>query len=49
MQLTGSKGVQDLLRLGGKGDLQGIVKGIKTWPYWQMVRLDGKDDIQGIL
>ena len=36
MQQTCAKGVKDKARLGGKGDLLGIVQEIETWPYYQM-------------
>ena len=33
MQQTGAKEVQDLTRLGGKGNLLEIVQEIVTWQY----------------
>ena len=37
MLQTSSKGVQDLTRLGEKGNSQGIQLEIKIWPYYHMV------------
>ena len=37
MQQTNTKRVQDLTRLGGKGDPLGIVQKIQIWPLYQMV------------
>ena len=37
MQQTCTKGVQFLAQLGGDGDLLGIVREIKIWPYYQMI------------
>ena len=37
MQQTSTKGVQDQAQLSGKGDSLGIERGIKIWPYLQIV------------